>query len=195
VICVHRRSTTSRSPRKKLKGGRARRSFVVASGAKVVGGQGIEANPWLEEAGIAGPSNQPQSILERRLARQRIRLKRIRRGTPPRRPICRRSCSIAVHSIDLVFPRRHPVSAISRSRIARRPVVRAHWGDPLGQSALRAQRDLLNGIRLMLPVQSSPQKYCCSLPAQISPTSFAVLSHRGAARDRHGRGAGCGGRG
>src|ERR1700722_13432395 len=43
-------------------------------------------------------------------------------------------------------------------------------------------------------VQPLLQKYFRSLLKQITCLSPAVLSHRGAARDRHGRGAGCGGR-
>jgi hypothetical protein len=46
-----------------------------------------------------------------------------------------------------------------------------------------------------LPVQPHLQKYSPSFLTQISSLSRAVLSHRGAARDRHRRGAGCGGRG
>jgi hypothetical protein len=45
------------------------------------------------------------------------------------------------------------------------------------------------------PVQPPLQKYFCSRLTQITSISPAVLSHRGAARDRHERGAGCGGRG
>src|SRR6266851_2619942 len=39
------------------------------------------------------------------------------------------------------------------------------------------------------------QKYFRSRPTQITSISAAVSPHRGAYRDRHGRGAGCGGRG
>jgi hypothetical protein len=45
-----------------------------------------------------------------------------------------------------------------------------------------------------LHVQPPLQKYFRSLLTQITCLFPAVLSHRGAARDRHGRGAGCGGR-
>src|ERR1700722_19236233 len=44
-------------------------------------------------------------------------------------------------------------------------------------------------------VQPLLQKYFRSLLKQITCLSHAVSSHRGAVRDRHGRGAGCGGRG
>jgi hypothetical protein len=44
-------------------------------------------------------------------------------------------------------------------------------------------------------VQPLPQKYSCSLLTQITSISASVPSHRGATRDRHGRGTGCGGRG
>jgi hypothetical protein len=53
---------------------------------------------------------------------------------------------------------------------------------------------LLKQIKVIWAVQSPLQKYFRSLPTQITCLSPAVLSHRGAARDRHGRGAGCGGR-
>ena len=59
---------------------------------------------------------------------------------------------------------------------------------PSGQSALRAQNDLLNRIKLMLPVQSPSQKYFRSLPTQITCISPAIPAHtQGAFRDRHGR--------
>jgi hypothetical protein len=45
------------------------------------------------------------------------------------------------------------------------------------------------------PVQPHLQKYFCSGFTQIRTISSAVSSHRGAYRDRHGRGMGCGGRG
>jgi hypothetical protein len=45
------------------------------------------------------------------------------------------------------------------------------------------------------PVQPPLQKYSASRFTQIKSISPAVPSHRGAARDRHERGAGCGGRG
>jgi hypothetical protein len=45
-----------------------------------------------------------------------------------------------------------------------------------------------------LPVQPLLQKYSGSLFTQITCICFTVSSHRGAARDRHGRGAGCDGR-
>jgi hypothetical protein len=55
--------------------------------------------------------------------------------------------------------------------------------------------DLLKRINLILPVQSHFQKYFRSRLTQIKSISLAVLSSRGAYRDRHGRGVGCGGRG
>ena len=44
------------------------------------------------------------------------------------------------------------------------------------------------------PVQPLLQKYSDFPKTQITCITLLVLSHRGAARDRHGRGAGCGGR-
>jgi hypothetical protein len=43
------------------------------------------------------------------------------------------------------------------------------------------------GINLIPPVQSHLRKYFRSLLTQITFISLAVLSHRGAFRDRHGR--------
>src|ERR1700722_20990740 len=43
-------------------------------------------------------------------------------------------------------------------------------------------------------VQPLPKKYSDFPKAQIRGISLAIPSHTGAARDRHGRGAGCGGR-
>jgi hypothetical protein len=57
------------------------------------------------------------------------------------------------------------------------------------------QRDLLRQINLILPVQSCLQKDIRSRLTQIKSISLAVPSPRGAYRDRHGRGMGCGGRG
>jgi hypothetical protein len=50
-------------------------------------------------------------------------------------------------------------------------------------------------INVIWVVQSSIKKYFRSLLTQITCISLAIPSHRGAVRDRHGRGAGCGGRG
>ena len=55
--------------------------------------------------------------------------------------------------------------------------------------------DLPDGQIIEFPVQPLLQKYSASRSTQIRSISLAVPSHRGAARDRHGRGAGCGGRG
>jgi hypothetical protein len=63
-----------------------------------------------------------------------------------------------------------------------------------GEGAHRPS-NLLNGINLICPVQSCLKKYFCSGLTQITSISLAVSSPRGAYRDRHGRGAGCGGRG
>src|SRR5436309_8307803 len=60
---------------------------------------------------------------------------------------------------------------------------------------MTTQLDLLNRISLMLAVQPHFQKYFRSRLTQIKSITRAVPPHRGADRDRHGRGAGCGGRG
>jgi hypothetical protein len=46
-----------------------------------------------------------------------------------------------------------------------------------------------------LPVQPLLQKYSCSFLTQITGLFLAIPSQTRAARDRHERGAGCGGRG
>jgi hypothetical protein len=51
------------------------------------------------------------------------------------------------------------------------------------------------GINSIPPVQPHLQKFSRSRLAQIKSISLAVPFHRGAFRDCHGRGAGCGGRG
>src|ERR1700687_2810652 len=73
--------------------------------------------------------------------------------------------------------------------------------DPLAPSGLRAHlltckqnSNFLKRFNLICPVQSHLQKYFRSRLTQITSISAAVSSHRGAYRDRHGRGAGCGGR-
>jgi hypothetical protein len=69
-------------------------------------------------------------------------------------------------------------------------------GLPVGaEFVLRAELNLLNRINLMLAVQSRLQKYFRSRLTQITCISLAVSSHMRAYRDRHGRGAGCDGRG
>jgi hypothetical protein len=60
--------------------------------------------------------------------------------------------------------------------------------------ALRQNAELLNKLKLICPVQPHLQKDSAFAVGQIKSTTPAVSSHRGAARDRHGRGAGCGGR-
>jgi hypothetical protein len=60
---------------------------------------------------------------------------------------------------------------------------------------LRLNRKLSWPIKLIWPVHPCLKKYFASHFTQITFISATVPSHRGAARDRHGRGAGCGGRG
>jgi hypothetical protein len=60
---------------------------------------------------------------------------------------------------------------------------------------LRATSNLLRRFNLISPVQPSLQKYSASPHTQITSRTFRIPPHRGAYRDRHGRGAGCGGRG
>src|SRR6266849_2240508 len=60
------------------------------------------------------------------------------------------------------------------------------FADQFGLTRLRALRNLLNRINLMLAVQPHFQKYFRSRLTQIKSISLAVSSLRGAYRDRHG---------
>ena len=60
---------------------------------------------------------------------------------------------------------------------------------------LRVRLNFLNHFKLIPPVQSPSQKYSCFRPTQITGVSLPSRLIRGAYRDRHGREAGCGGRG
>jgi len=51
------------------------------------------------------------------------------------------------------------------------------------RAPLRAERELLNRINVICPVQSALQKYFPSSLTQISSLSRAVPSHRGALRN------------
>jgi hypothetical protein len=71
------------------------------------------------------------------------------------------------------------------------------WSAGLVLSALveaRAKSDLLNQFKLIWAVQSRWKKFSALPPTQIKSIFPIVSSHKGAARDRHGREAGCGGR-
>jgi hypothetical protein len=78
-------------------------------------------------------------------------------------------------------------------------VYQAGWeaerADDYKMYRLRVRAELLNRIKLICLVHSPLQKYSGFRLTQIKSISFAVLPHTGAYRDRHGRGAGCGGRG
>jgi hypothetical protein len=63
------------------------------------------------------------------------------------------------------------------------------------QATADMRADLPDGLFGNAPVQSCLQKYFHSRLTQIKSISLAVPSPRGAHRDRHGRGMGCGGRG
>src|SRR5258708_39071148 len=79
--------------------------------------------------------------------------------------------------------------------IARRANQRSHLTSIPAFKAMTIEEKFSFGIKLICPVQSSLQKEICSHPLQITSTTRPVSSHRGAYRDRHGRGAACGGRG
>src|SRR5258708_37248525 len=60
---------------------------------------------------------------------------------------------------------------------------------------VRQNANLLKRINVIWVVQSCLQKYSVSRLTQITSKTHPVSFHRGAYRDRHGRGMGCGGRG
>ena len=59
---------------------------------------------------------------------------------------------------------------------------------------LRVKSNFSSRINVIWVVQSRLKKYSDFPKAQITSIFAAVPPHRGAYRDRHGRGAGCGGR-
>src|SRR4030081_2986163 len=73
----------------------------------------------------------------------------------------------------------------------------AHFARPVGADPFAPSgygTDLPDGLFGSLAVQPPLQKYFCSRLTQINTISITVPPPRGAYRDRHGRGAGCGGR-
>jgi hypothetical protein len=87
-----------------------------------------------------------------------------------------------VHLIERAFLRGRPTAWPGSSSVPER--VDAHRRAPIpaivGLIFLRAQSDLLNRIKLMLPVQSSPQKYLRFLLTQITSMSLAPRpTHKG----------------
>jgi hypothetical protein len=128
----------------------------------------------------------------------------------------RDDCSIMASGHDRIFP----IASTSRSERAQNPkkpsvavgASRLNGGPRSMRSgtqgfALRRpfgfiraanwrfqKRNFSNRINLIWPVQSCLQKYFRSRLTQITSISPAVPPHRGAYRDRHERGAGCGGR-
>ena len=75
--------------------------------------------------------------------------------------------------------------------------AKALCANALGMVTLSHGRDqgLACVVRKVIRLSKFPlQKYFRSLPTQITCISLTVPSHRGAARDRHERGAGCDGR-
>jgi hypothetical protein len=83
-----------------------------------------------------------------------------------------------------------PIVVMDSGLIAEAVVERA-LRDPLP----RLKKKFPFRFNLICPVQSHFQKYSPSRLPQIKSISATVPPHRGAYRDRHGRGAGCGGRG
>jgi hypothetical protein len=80
----------------------------------------------------------------------------------------------------------------ARARDGFRERLNPSYRDAL--TGLRVEANLLNGITLMLPVQSSLKKYSGSHLTQITSISIGFCPDGGAYRDRHGRGTECDGR-
>jgi hypothetical protein len=87
------------------------------------------------------------------------------------------------------------VGWISVSAIRRSPTIKSGLRLRLTRRTGCGSPVLPDGQISDLPVQPHLQKYSCSRLPQIKSISITVSSHTGAYRDRHGRGAGCGGRG
>jgi hypothetical protein len=62
------------------------------------------------------------------------------------------------------------------------------------QKPLRVKINFLNQINVICPVQSPMQKYFCFPELKSALYSRHPVPSKGAFRDRHKRGAGCGGR-
>ena len=104
-----------------------------------------------------------------------------RRSTPCPIPVIH-IASATQHRTEAGFANGNPpVRCMSRRQQAARERIR----DPTGKSP----RQFIDPS-----VQPPLQKYSDFPKTQITCITFPVLSHRGAARDRHGRGTGCGGR-
>jgi hypothetical protein len=75
------------------------------------------------------------------------------------------------------------------------PALHGVRHQPAARTFEKAEAILLKRFSLMLAVQSCLQKYFCSRLTQIKSISPPSRPKQGAYRDRHGRGAGCDGRG
>src|ERR1700687_338724 len=84
------------------------------------------------------------------------------------------------------------LAPLPTSIIGRKPCPTAHWPKISG---VRLEGKNASTFKLIWVVQSWFKKYSASRLTQIRFRSFAVSSPTGAYRDRHGRGAGWGGRG
>ena len=99
---------------------------------------------------------------------------------------------------DIVGPAAQgPLRAMSGSRATHLMIFSPRSGTDLAPPKLAADNsaDLPGGLSGDIRVQPRLQKDFGFSEPQIRAICFAVPSHRGATRDRHGRGAGCGGRG
>jgi hypothetical protein len=85
--------------------------------------------------------------------------------------------------------------ALRQSRVMSMRVIRVDLASPRHVRLGGNPGNCLDGQITNLPVQPLWQKYFCLRQTQITSLYLHPVPIRGAFRDRHGRGVGCGGRG
>ena len=107
----------------------------------------------------------------------------------------RRSGANRLERGSLLVSRPRIISRCSQFRVRGQAVTTGPGVDTRRSFGLRPQTNLLNAIKLMLSVQSRPQKYSRFRHPQISATNTASHPSRGALAIVTNVGMGCGGRG
>ena len=97
---------------------------------------------------------------------------------------------------DAPWPSTRSAGHVKSAGVATRRAARNAFSDLGPRATLRAGGKLLSTVNAICPVQPSFKKYSAFSVGQISSTSSPCpFPARGAYRDRHERGMGCGGRG